>query len=160
MVQRKHTVKKIIAIATLALAPTLSFAGGHASLVGHGTARIIDSHVMEGKSGVLVRNISSDVWIWDNPPEGFDAATGAECTQYIAFAKGQEAPVGGTVTCRSIDGTGDVLINTGTFQPNNSVLLSTIAATGKWAAFVGAQWVGTTRHPIEGGSVYDFKPVN
>ena len=59
-----------------------------------------------------------------------------------------------------MDGTGDVLINTGTFQPNGSVLLSTIAATGKWAAFTGAQWVGTTRHSIDGGSVYDFKPVN
>ena len=68
-------MKKIFAIAALALAPSLSFAGGHSSLGGHGTGKIIDSHAMEGKSGVLVRNISSDVWIWDTPPEGFDAAT-------------------------------------------------------------------------------------
>ena len=153
-------MKRLILTSIMMLAASMSFAGGHSSLGGHGTGVTLATNIMEGKSGVLVRNISSDVWIWDNPPEGFDVATTAECTQYIAFAKGQEAPVGGTVTCRVVDGSGDVLINTGTFQPTGGVLLSTVAATGKWAPFIGAQWLGTTRHSLDGGSVYDFKPVN
>jgi hypothetical protein len=157
----KMKMKNLVSAIIVGLLPSLATAGGHSGFGGHGTQVVVDSHAMEGTSGVLVRNVGKDVWIWDNPPEGFPAATAAECTQYIAFATGQQQPIGGTVTCRVVDGDGDVFLNTGTFQPNGTVLLTNVAATGKWAAYVGAQWEGKTDIQVDAmTSTYSFKPVN
>jgi hypothetical protein len=154
-------MRKIAIAALISITPSLGLAGAHSGFGGHGTQVIVDTHVMEGTSGALVRNVGKDVWVWDNPPEGFPAATAAECTQYIAFATGQQQPVGGTVTCRAVDGDGDVFLNTGTFQPNGTVLLTNVAATGKWAAYVGAQWEGKTDIQVDSmTSTYSFTPVN
>ena len=152
-------MKNIFATMTLLLFPFIAFAGGHSELGGHGTGIIADTKVFEGKTGMLVQNMTQDVWIWDNPPEGFDAATNASCIQTISFAKGQEAPLGGTVTCTVVDETGDVFINTGTFG-GDGVLLTLVGGTGKWAAYTGAQWRGKNRLSLAGGSIYDFSPVN
>ena len=154
-------MRKFTIAALVTLVPSLGLAGGHLGLGGHGTGVTVDTHAMEGTSGVLVRNITKDVWIWDTPPEGFPAATAAECTQYIAFAIGQQQSIGGTVTCRVVDADGDVFLNTGTFQPNGTVLLANVAATGKWAAYVGAQWEGKTDIQVDSmTSTYSFKPLN
>ena len=153
-------MKNIIMAAAVSLFPATGFAGGHSGLGGHGTGITVDNKVIEGKTGTIVQNSTKDIWIWDNPPEGFDAATNASCTQTISFAKGQEAPIGGTVTCTVVDESGDVFINTGTFGADG-VLLTLVGGTGKWAAYTGAQWKGVTRHSLEGGSsVYDFTPTN
>ena len=154
-------MKNLVSAIIVGLLPSLATAGGHSGFGGHGTQVVVDSHAMEGTSGALVRNVGKDVWIWDNPPEGFPAATAAECTQYIAFSTGQQQPIGGAVTCRVVDGDGDVFLNTGTFQPNGTVLLTNVAATGKWAAYVGAQWEGKTDIQVDAmTSTYSFKPVN
>ena len=154
-------MKNLVSAIIVGLLPSLTTAGGHSGFGGHGTQVVVDSHAMEGTSGALVRNVGKDVWIWDNPPEGFPAATAAECTQYIAFATGQQQPVGGTVTCRVVDADGDVFLNNGTFQPNGTVLLTNVAATGKWAAYVGAQWEGKTDIQVDSmTSTYSFTPVN
>ena len=152
-------MKNIFATMTLLLFPIIAFAGGHSELGGHGTGIIEDTKVFKGKTGTLVQNMTQDVWIWDNPPEGFDAATNAYCIQTVSFAKGQESPLGGTVTCTVVDETGDVFINTGTFG-SDGVLLTLVGGTGKWAAYTGAQWRGKNRLSLSGGSVYDFSPVN
>ena len=157
---RTQTMKNIITATALILFPFIALAGGHSGLGGHGTDVIVDTKVLEGKTGVIVQNITEDIWIWDNPPEGFDAATTASCTQTISFAAGQEAPIGGAVTCTVVDETGDIFINTGTFG-GDGVLLTLVGGTGKWAAYTGAQWKGVTRHSLKGGgSVYDFTPAN
>ena len=151
--------KSIIAFAAL-LIPSLAISGGHAELGGYGTGVTVDTHVMEGKTGGLVMQTTQDVWIWDNPPEGFPAASTATCNQYIAFAATPQ-PIGGVFVCRSVDPDGDVTLNTGTFQPDGSVLLTSVAATGKWAAYIGASWIGkTTIQAGENGTVYTFTPTN
>ena len=153
-------MKNIILIAAVSLLPATGFAGGHSGIGGHGTSITVDNKVIEGETGTIVQNSTKDIWIWDNPLEGFDAASNASCTQTISFAKGQKAPVGGTVTCTVVDESGDVFINTGTFGADG-VLLTLVGGTGKWAAYAGAQWKGVTRHSLEGGgSVYDFTPTN
>ena len=83
---RTQTMKNIITATALILFPFIALAGGHSGLGGHGTGVIVDTKVLEGKTGVIVQNITEDIWIWDNPPEGFDAATTASCTQTISFA--------------------------------------------------------------------------
>ena len=34
------------------------------------------------------------------------------------------------------------------------------SGTGKWAALTGAKFQGKTRNSLDGGTVYDFAPVN
>ena len=153
-------MKNLATAALLTCFPALVFAGGHGSLGGHGTGVTIDTHVMEGKTGGLVMQTTQDVWIWDNPPEGFPAASTATCNQYIAFGATPQ-PIGGTFVCRSVDQDGDITLNTGAFQPDGSAMITSIAATGKWAAYVGASWIGkTTIQACENGTVYTFTPTN
>ena len=147
-------MKNFAAAALIACSAALVFAGGH------GTWVTIDTHVMEGKTGGLVMQTTQDVWIWDNPPEGFPAASTATCNQYIAFGATPQ-PIGGTFVCRSVDQDGDVTLNTGAFQPDGSAMITSIAAIGKWAAYVGASWIGkTTIQAGENGTVYTFTPTN
>ena len=153
-------MKKIVTAALVAFVPALSFAAGHADLGGYGTGITIDTEVMEGKTGGLVMQTTQDIWVWDNPPEGFPAASTATCNQYVAFGTTPQ-PIGGTFVCRSIDTDGDVTLNTGTFQPDGSAMITSIAATGKWAAYVGASWIGkTTIQAGENATVYTFTPTN
>ena len=81
-------MRKIVIAFVVLLMPSLALAGGHSGLGGNGTGVVVDLKTMEGKSGVLVHQTTSDVWIYDNPPEGFPKATSATCSQFIAFAMG------------------------------------------------------------------------
>ena len=54
-------MKQLIISAMIAFIPLLGFAGGHSGFGGTGTGITIDNEVMEGKSGVLVENTTSDV---------------------------------------------------------------------------------------------------
>ncbi|MBL6840185.1 MAG: hypothetical protein ISQ82_05390 [Rhodobacteraceae bacterium] len=151
--------KSIIAFTAL-LIPSLAISGGHAELGAYGTGATVDTHVMEGKTGGLVMQTTQDVWIWENPPEGFPAAPTATCNQYIAFGATSQ-PIGGAFVCRSVDPDGDVTVNTGAFQPDGSALITSVAATGKWAAYIGASWIGKkTIQADENGTVYTFTPTS
>jgi hypothetical protein len=154
-------MNKFVAAMLLAVAPTISLAGGHSAFSGHGTGVTTNTNVMEGVTGVHVHNTTNDVWIYDNPPEGFPAAVHAHCNWFIAMAAGQEQPMGGSVTCQAINPNGDIGLWNGTFQPNGTVEPILIAGTGQWADYIGAKWVGvTTSNPSKLSSVYNFTPAN
>ena len=141
--------------------PSLALAGGHSGLGGNGTGVVVDLKTMEGKSGVLVHQTTSDVWIYDNPPEGFPKATSATCSQFIAFAMGQEQPVGGALACQVVDPNGDVAIQSGAFQADGTVLITQVAGTGKWTAFVGTQLIGKTDIQVDAKtSTYSWTAAN
>ena len=142
------------------LASSIGFADGHAGLGGHVTVVVTNTEAMQGTTGGLVKQTTQEVWIWDNPPEGFPAASSATCNQFIAFGETPQ-PIGGAVVCRSIDPDGDVSLNNGMFRPDGTVLLTIVAATGKWAPYVGASWIGKTDIQLgESASVYSFTPAN
>ena len=153
-------MKKIIAATLLVLAPFVAFAGGHSALVGSGTGVRIDLKTIEGTSGTHVQVNTSDIWMYENPPEGFPKAMKVNCNYFQVFATGQQQPIGGIGTCQALDPDGDISLNNGVFQPNGTIAVTIIAGTGKWAALTGAKFQGKTRHSLGGGAVYDFKPVN
>jgi hypothetical protein len=153
-------MKKLLAASLLALAPTISLAGGHSGLGGHGTGMTMNVETMQGTSGALVMQTTQDVWMWDDPPEGFSAATAVTCNQFIALGTTSQ-PIGGALVCRIVDPDGDVFLNTGAFQADGTVRLTVVAATGKWAAYIGANWIGKTETQIgDNASVYSFEPTN
>ena len=76
-----------------------------------------------------VQNTTNDVWIYDNPPEGFPPAINATCNWFIGFAAGQEQPIGGSVTCQAVDPNGEIALFNGTFQPDGTVMPVLIAGT-------------------------------
>lgn len=153
-------MKDLLAASLLALAPTISLAGGHSGLGGHGTGMTMNVETMQGTSGALVMQTTQDVWMWDDPPEGFPAATTATCNQFIALGTTSQ-PIGGALVCRIVDPDGDVFLNTGAFQADGTVRLTVVAATGKWAAYIGANWIGKTETQIgDNASVYSFEPTN
>ena len=154
-------MKRFVVFTLALLMPSLAICGGHTGLGGTGTAVVVDTKKMEGVSGVLIQQTTNDVWIWDNPPEGFPKATSATCNQFIAFAPGEQQPVGGAFTCQSVDPDGDVSIATGAFQANGTALITQVAGTGKWAAYNGTQSVGKTDIQVDAStSTYSWTPVN
>ena len=154
-------MRKIVIAFVVLLMPSLALAGGHSGLGGNGTGVVVDLKTMEGKSGVLVHQTTSDVWIYDNPPEGFPKATSATCSQFIAFAMGQEQPVGGALACQVVDPNGDVAIQSGAFQADGTVLITQVAGTGKWTAFVGTQLIGKTDIQVDAKtSTYSWTAAN
>ena len=151
----KHLALTIFAAAV----PNLALAGGHSDFGGQGTSVITGSNVMEGSTGFLLSQTSEDVWIWDNAPEAYPAASTASCTQYIAFATGQMMPLGFVNVCQQVDVDGDVNLLQANPQADGSFLATQIAGTGKWAAFTGANWIGQTSVNIgQNASVYSFSP--
>ena len=153
-------MRKMLAALTLALIPTLTLAGGHSGLGGTGTGITVDNQVMEGKTGFLVKNTTSDVWMWDNPPEGFHKATTATCTQVLTFAVGQEQPVGFVATCMSVDPDGDVSVSLLTPHPEGALITQT-SGTGKWEAYNGGKWIGGTDIQIDAStSIYSWKATD
>ena len=153
-------MKKIIAAAVLVFAPFVAFAGGHSALSGSGTGIRIDVKSIEGTSGNHVQVTTSDIWMYDNPPEGFPEAMKVNCNYFQVFAAGQQRPNGGIGVCQAHDPDGDISLVNGIFQPDGTIAVTIIAGTGKWAALTGAKFQGKTRHSLGGGAVYDFKPVN
>ena len=154
-------MKQLIISAMIAFIPLLGFAGGHSGFGGTGTGITIDNEVMEGKSGVLVKNTTSDVWMWENLPEGFPTATSATCTQFLAFATGQEQPIGFSFTCLSVDPDGDISMSVGAPHESGRAIITQVVGTGKWAAYNGIQFLGGTDFQIDAAtSVYSWKPIN
>jgi len=154
-------MKKIVIACAALLMPSLALAGGHSALGGTGTGVVVDMKTMEGKSGVLVHQTTSDVWIYDNPPEGFPKASSATCNQFITFAMEQEQPVGGSFACQVVDVDGDVALHSGTFQSNGTALITQVAGTGKWTAFVGSQLIGKTDIQVDAKtSTYSWIATN
>lgn len=108
-----------------------------------------------------VQNTTNDVWIYDNPPEGFPPKINATCNCFIGFAAGQEQPIGGSVTCAPVDPNGDIAFFNGTFLPDGTVMPVLIAGTRNWSASIGAKWIGVTQdNPSATSSVYTFTPTN
>ena len=137
-----------------------AFAGGHAEFGGHGTAVRSDMKTIEATSGTHVQVTTSDLWIYDNPPEGFPAAQKSTCNYFQVFASSKQQPIGGVGTCQAQDQDGDISLWNGIFQPNGTIAVTVIAGTGKWAALAGANFQGKTRHSMDGSSIYDFSPLN
>ena len=98
--------------------------------------------------------------MYENPPEGFPEAMKVNCNYFQVFATGQQRPNGGIGVCQAHDPDGDISLVNGVFQPDGTIALTIIAGTGKWAALTGAKFQGKTRTRVDGGVVYDFKPVN
>ena len=154
-------MKSIIATTLMVFAPFVAFAGGHSTLGGSGTGVRIDLKTIEGTSGTHVQVTTSDIWMYDNPPEGFPKATSATCSQFIAFAMGQEQPVGGSFTCQVVDVDGDVALQSGALQPDGTALITQVAGTGKWTAFVGTQLIGKTDIQVDAKtSTYSWTATN
>ena len=153
-------MKKIISTILLSLAPFVAFAGGHSALGGSGTGVRTDLKTIEGTSGTHVQVTTSDIWMYENPPEGFPEAMKVNCNYFQVFATGQQRPNGGIGVCQAHDPDGDISLVNGVFQPDGTIALTIIAGTGKWAALIGAKFQGKTRDRVDGGVVYDFKPVN
>ena len=153
-------MKRFIVTILLSLAPFVVFAGGHSSLGGSGTGVRTDLKTIEGTSGTHVQVTTSDIWMYENPPEGFPEAMKVNCNYFQVFATGQQRPNGGIGVCQAHDPDGDISLVNGVFQPDGTIALTIIAGTGKWAALTGAKFQGKTRLRVDGGVVYDFKPMN
>ena len=153
-------MKKIFSTILLSLAPFVAFAGGHSALGGSGTGVRTDLKTIEGTSGTHIQVTTSDIWMYENPPEGFPEAMKVNCNYFQVFATGQQRPNGGIGVCQAHDPDGDISLVNGVFQPDGTIALTIIAGTGKWAALIGAKFQGKTRDRVDGGVVYDFKPVN
>ena len=153
-------MKKVLSILALSVLPSVTLAGAHGGLSGHGTGIVTDKEVMEGTTGALIKRTTEDIWIWENPPAGFPAATSATCNQFIAVG-GAPQPIGVVFVCRSVDPDGDITLNNGLPQADGSIKLTIVAATGKWAPYIGASWIGATDIDLgDDGSVYTFTPAN
>ena len=153
-------MKSIIAATLLVFAPFVAFAGGHSSLSASGTGVRIDLKTIEGTSGNHVQATTSDIWMYENPPEGFPEAMKVNCNYFQVFAAVQQRPNGVIGVCQAHDPDGDISLVNGIFQPDGTIALTIIAGTGKWSALIGAKFQGKTRDRVDGGVVYDFKPVN
>ena len=153
-------MKKVLSIVALSILPSVALSGAHGGLSGHGTGIVTDNEVMEGKTGALIKRTTEDIWIWDNPLAGFPAASSATCNQFIAVG-GAPQPIGIVFVCRSVDPDGDITLNNGLPQADGSIKLTIVAATGKWAPYIGASWIGATDIDLgDDGSVYTFTPAN
>ena len=151
-------MKNIITTAALLLLPLTAFAGGHSAHSGHGTGVTVDTKTIEASSGMHFQQTTNDVWIYDNPQEGWPAAIKASCNWFVVFAAGQQQPSGGAVNCQAVNPDGSIGLFTGTFQPNGTVEPTLVAGTGQWAPFVGATWIGQTTSDLGGSTVYKFEP--
>ena len=67
-------MKKFITVIFLVFVPFDAFAGGHSNLSASGTGVRIDLKTIEGTSGNHVQATTSDIWMYENPPEGFHKA--------------------------------------------------------------------------------------
>ena len=154
-------MKYLILTVVLTIIPVFGFSGGHSGFGGTGTGITINNEVMEGKSGTLVKNTTSDVWMWENLPVGFPKATSATCTQFLAFAAGQQQPVGFSFTCLSVDPDGDITMSVGAPHESGRALITQVAGTGKWKAYNGIQFLGGTDIQIDAStSIYSWEPIN
>lgn len=67
------------------------------------------SQMMEGTTGSIIINNSTDLWDWSEAPEGFPTLVTAECNQTVALTA-EGAPFGGVGVCSMVDPDGDLAI--------------------------------------------------
>ena len=125
-------MKRIIVASVLVFAPFVAFAGGHSALGGSGTGVRIDLKSIEGTSGSHVQVTTSDIWMYDNPPEGFPEAMQVNCN-YFQVLHYQQQPNGG-IGVYAYDPDGDISLSNGVFQPDGTIAVTIVAGTGKLTA--------------------------
>lgn len=155
-------MRHFIAIAAACLLPTTTLAGGHAKIwdmVGLANAPS-SSEMMQGTTGSIMMNKSTDLWDWSKAPEGFPTLVTAECTQSVALTA-QGAPFGGVGVCSMMDPEGDLAIFFGEITPQLEYVGSLTAGSGKYEPYVGQNFVGTVTGMLTTGQqMYHVVPAD
>jgi len=138
-------MKNIILAAAILALPVTAFADAHAkkiwNMAGLGNAPD-SSEMMQGTTGSLLINSSTDLWDWSQAPEGFPTLVTAECSQTIALTP-EGAPFGGVGVCGMMDPDGDLAIFFGEVTPQMEYVGSLTAGSGKNEPYVGQKFIGT-----------------
>ncbi|MBT5798999.1 MAG: hypothetical protein HOI17_04065 [Alphaproteobacteria bacterium] len=145
-------MKNIIMAAILLLLPATAFANGHINIwnmAGLGNAPS-SSKIMEGKTGSIMINTSTDLWDWSEAPEGFPSLVTAECNQTVAITA-EGAPFGGVGVCSMMDPDGDLAIYFGEITPQMEYVGSLTAGSGKYEPYVGQKFIGTVTGMLSTG---------
>ena len=138
--------------AILLLLPATAFANGHTNIwnmAGLGNAPS-SSKIMEGKTGSIMINTSTDLWDWSEAPEGFPSLVTAECNQTVAITA-EGVPFGGVGVCSMMDPDGDLAIYFGEITPQMEYVGSLTAGSGKYEPYVGQKFIGTVTGMLSTG---------
>lgn len=108
------------------------------------------SQMMEGTTGSIIINSSTDLWDWSEAPEGFPTLVTAECNQTVALTA-EGAPFGGVGVCSMVDPDGDLAIFFGEITPQLEYVGSLTAGSGKYEQYVGQEFVGTVTGMLNTG---------
>lgn len=141
---RIDNMKNIVLAAAVSLLPVTAFADGHSkiwNMAGLGNAPD-SSEMMQGTTGSLLINTSTDLWDWSQAPEGFPTLVTAECSQTVALTP-EGAPFGGVGVCAMMDPEGDLAIYFGEITPQMEYIGSLTAGSGKYEPYVGQRFIGT-----------------
>lgn len=145
-----NTTKMLAAILVCSTTPVL--ADGHSqiwSMAGLANAPS-SSKMMEGTTGSIMINSTTDLWDWSEAPEGFPTLVTAECNQSIALTA-EGAPFGGVGVCSMMDPDGDLAIYFGEITPQLEYIGSLTAGSGKYEPYVGQRFVGTVTGMLSTG---------
>ena len=145
-----NTTKMLAAILVCSTTPVL--ADGHSqiwSMAGLANAPS-SSKMMEGTTGSILINSTTDLWDWSEAPEGFPTLVTAECNQSIALTA-EGAPFGGVGVCSMMDPDGDLAIYFGEITPQLEYVGSLTAGSGKYEPYVGQKFVGTVTGMLSTG---------
>lgn len=145
-----NTTKMLAAILVCSTTPVL--ADGHSqiwSMAGLANAPS-SSKMMEGTTGSILINSTTDLWDWSEAPEGFPTLVTAECNQSIALTA-EGAPFGGVGVCSMMDPDGDLAIYFGEITPQLEYIGSLTAGSGKYEPYVGQKFVGTVTGMLSTG---------
>ena len=146
-------MKNIIFAAAIIVLPVTAFADAHAkkiwNMAGLGNAPDT-SEMMQGRTGSLLINTSTDLWDWSQAPEGFPTLVTAECSQTVALTK-EGAPFGGVGVCAMMDPDGDLAIYFGEITPQMEYIGSLTAGSGKYEPYVGQKFIGTVTGMLSTG---------
>ena len=74
MKEYETNMNKLIAATIISITPAVAFSGGHSAHSGQGTGVTVDTKTIEASSGMHFQQTTNDVWIYDNPQEGWPAA--------------------------------------------------------------------------------------
>lgn len=145
-------MKNIVLAAAVSLLPVTAFADGHSkiwNMAGLGNAPDT-SEMMQGTTGSLLINTSTDLWDWSKAPEGFPTLVTAECSQTVALTP-EGAPFGGVGVCAMMDPDGDLAIYFGEITPQMEYIGSMTAGSGKYEPYVGQKFIGTVTGMLSTG---------
>lgn len=108
------------------------------------------SQMMEGTTGSIIINSSTDLWDWSEAPEGFPTLVTAECNQTVALTA-EGALFGGVGVCSMVDPDGDLAIYFGEITPQLEYVGSLTAGSGKYEPYVGQEFFGTVTGMLNTG---------